>query len=281
MRIRRIAMRVYFRIAKALAYMMVLLPPTILFHKFRIPGYKRLPHMVHGSLCNALNIRIRTVGQPIQNGRPVLYVCNHISWIDILVLGRILKGACFVARGDMAEWPLIGYLATLQRTIFINRNKRSDVHNQKQELHERMQNGDNLILFPEGTTSDGSRVLPFKSALLGVTEQVMHVEDEAAGQRKPLMVQPVTLVYRRINNMPVLRSTLPKVAWYGDMELTPHLKAFLKLLCVDVEVHFHEPVSRNLFKSRKELASYCHRTIEKRLVDTLRGRQAGGRLLLS
>jgi len=85
-----------------------------------------------------------------------------------------------------------------------------------------------------------------------------------------MMVQPVSVVYRRINCMPTNRSNRPYVAWYGDMEIGPHFKDFLNLQNVEVEVHFHEPVSRNLFKTRKELAAYCHRTIEKQVEERLR-----------
>ncbi len=266
-------MRTYFRIVKALFYLTVLLPPTILLKKIRFPGYKIWPHWVHGNLCRALNIRIMTEGRP-HEGATTLFVSNHVSWVDILVLGKVIKGACFIAKQEMSGWPVLGYLAGLQRTIFIDRGRRSDAVNQKQELHDRMKEGDNLILFPEGTTSDGARVLPFKSALFGVTEKVMHLHVDEQGHVDELMVQPVTIVYRRINNMPVNRNSLFKVAWIGDMDLGPHLWSFLRLLKVEVEVHFHKPVSRNLFKTRKELATYCHRTVEKRLQDCLRGRRA-------
>lgn len=263
-------MRGYYRIFKALCFFAVLLPPTIIFKKFRFPGYKAWPHLVHRCLCSALNVQVRTFGTPLE-GPPTLFVSNHISWIDILVLGHVIKG-CFVAKKEMIDWPILGYLSTLQRTIFINRERRSDIVEQRKEMQDRIYNGDNLILFPEGTTSDGGRVLKFKSSLFGVTENAMHLQPDEQGRIQELMVQPVTLVYKRINNMPTIRSSRPSVAWYGDLEMGPHLKGVLKLLKVEVEVHFHEPVSRSLFKTRKELSAYCERTIENRLLDSLRGK---------
>ena len=152
----------------------ILLPPTIIFKKLKIPGYKAWPHLVHRSICFALNIKVKTIGAPL-DGPPTLFVSNHVSWIDIVVLGHVMK-ACFIAKKDMIEWPVLGYLSTLQRTIFVNRERRTDVVAQRREMQERIHNGDNLILFPEGTTSDGGRVLPFKSALFGVTEKAMHLE---------------------------------------------------------------------------------------------------------
>ncbi|MCF8474390.1 MAG: 1-acyl-sn-glycerol-3-phosphate acyltransferase [Emcibacter sp.] len=263
-------MREYYRIFKALFFFAVLLPPTIILKKLRFPGYKVWPHMVHGSLCNALNIKVTEFGEQLE-GTPTLFVSNHVSWIDIIVLGHILK-ACFIAKKDMIDWPILGYLSTLQRTIFVDRERRTDVIEQKREMQERMHNGDNLILFPEGTTSDGGRVLPFKSSLFGVTETAMHLHEDEEGHMQELMVQPITLVYKRINNMPTIRANRPSVAWYGDMEMGSHLRGVLRLLKIEAEVHFHEPVSRNLFKTRKELAVYCQRTIEKRLFESLRGK---------
>ncbi|PCI49321.1 MAG: 1-acyl-sn-glycerol-3-phosphate acyltransferase [Alphaproteobacteria bacterium] len=263
-------MREYYRIFKALFFFAILLPPTIIFKKLKFPGYKAWPHLVHRSMCNALNVKVETFGKPLE-GPPTLFVSNHVSWIDIIVLGHIIK-ACFIAKKEMIGWPVLGYLSSLQRTIFIDRERRSDIAEQRKEMQERMHNGDNLILFPEGTTSDGGRVLPFKSSLFGVTENAMHLQPDEQGRIQELMVQPVTIVYKRINNMPTIRSSRPNVAWYGDIEMGPHLKGVLKLLKVEVEVHFHEPVSRSLFKTRKELSVYCQRTIEKRLIDSLRGR---------
>ncbi len=265
-------MREKYRIFKALLFFAILLPPTIIFKKLKIPGYKAWPHLVHRSICFALNIKVKTIGAPL-DGPPTLFVSNHVSWIDIVVLGHVMK-ACFIAKKDMIEWPVLGYLSTLQRTIFVNRERRTDVVAQRREMQERIHNGDNLILFPEGTTSDGGRVLPFKSALFGVTEKAMHLEVDDHGHIPELMVQPVTLVYKKINNLPTIRANRHSVAWIGDVEIGDHLKGVLNLLKVEVEVHFHEPVSRNIFKTRKELSAYCQRTIENRLLDSLRGRTA-------
>jgi len=263
-------MREYYRIFKALLFFAVLLPPTIIFKKLKFPGYKAWPHLVHRCLCNALNVKVKTFGEPLE-GPPTLFVCNHVSWIDIIVLGHVIK-ACFIAKKEMVEWPILGYLSTLQRTIYVDRDRRSEIADQRKELQERIHNGDNLILFPEGTTSDGGRILPFKSSLFGVTETAMHLHADDQGCIQELMVQPVTLVYKRINNMPTIRANRPSVAWYGDIEMGPHLKGVLNLLKIEVEVHFHEPVSRNLFKTRKELSTYCERTIENQLFKSLRGK---------
>ncbi|MCC3862352.1 lysophospholipid acyltransferase family protein [Pseudemcibacter aquimaris] len=244
------------------------MPPTILLKKLKFPGYKAWPHLVHRSMCKALDVRVKTFGHALE-GSPTLFVSNHVSYLDIIILGHVIK-ACFVAKRDMIDWPVLGYLSTLQRTIFVDREKRNEVKRQREEMQDRMKRGDSLILFPEGTTSNGGTVLPFKSSLFGVTENYIHPKADEEGRPLELMVQPVTLVYKRIDNMPTNRMNRPRVAWYGDMEIGPHFDDFLKSQSVEVEVHFLEPVSRNLFKNRKELSSYCHRTIEKHLEERLR-----------
>ena len=282
-------MRSYYRVLKAIIYLIILLPPTIFFKKIRFPGYKKWPPRVHRALCSAFNVNVKVFGKQIED-QPVLFISNHVSWIDIWVLGGVLKG-CFIAKDDMTNWPVLGYMATLQRTIFINRKKRTDVSLQKQIIQDRLLSGDNLILFPEGTTSEGGRVLPFNSSLFSVVEfPDDHIRREEARNYTPkfdeegseisvpieddklgILIQPVTLVYRRINNMPAIRTSRPLVAWFGDMAIGPHFKKFINLSRVETEIHFHMPVSRNVFKSRKELSSYCQRTVANKLIERLRG----------
>lgn len=183
--------------------------------------------------------------------RPLLVVCNHISYLDIVVLNGIIEGF-FVAKRDVARWPGIGFLARIARTVFIDRKKGS-VASQRDALTARIGEGAPLVLFPEGTSSDGNRVLPFKSALFSVVE--------AAAPDQPIWVQPVTIAYTRMNGLPIGRGLRDLYAWYGDMDLAPHLWTFLKLGRARVEVIFHEPVSLARFASRKALASHCRDVI--------------------
>lgn len=183
--------------------------------------------------------------------RPLLVVSNHISYLDIVVLSGVIDGF-FVAKSDVARWPGIGFLARIARTVFIDRKKGS-VASQRDALAARMGEGLPLVLFPEGTSSDGNRVLPFKSALFSVVE--------TAQTDAPIWVQPVTIAYTRMNGLPVGRGLRDIFAWYGDMELASHLWAFLKMGRTRVEVIFHEPVSLARFGSRKALASHCRDVI--------------------
>jgi 1-acyl-sn-glycerol-3-phosphate acyltransferase len=194
--------------------------------------------------------------------RPTLFVANHISYADIEILGGVIEG-CFIARSDMAAWPLFGWLARLQQTIFVDRRVASTVA-QRDAIRERLAAGDNLILFPEGTSSDGNRVLPFKSALFSVADH--------SDPHGPLAVQPVSLAYVRLDGIPLGRSYRPFFAWYGDMSLAPHLWEMLGLGTVGVEVEFHPPVTLAALGSRKALAEHCYRTIAAGVASALAGR---------
>src|SRR5256714_15267935 len=144
--------------------------------------------------------------------RPVLFPANPVSYLDITIFSSLIAGS-FVAKREVAGWPLFGWLAKLQRSVFIDRQVRSTA-DQRDSIAGRLAAGDALILFPEGTSGDGNRVLPFKSALFSVADQ------PATG---PVTVQPVSIAYTRLNSMPIGRRYRPLFAWYGAMPMAPHL----------------------------------------------------------
>lgn len=209
---------------------------------------ERLPKVYHRLCARILGIRIVVRGRRLRD-RPVLFVANHISYLDITVLGALMSG-CFVAKSEVASWPFFGLLAKLQRTVFVHR-RRSAVGRHGDEIGDRLAAGDNLILFPEGTSGDGTRVLPFKSALLAAAER--RVGDQS------LKVQPVSIAYTRLNGVPLGRGLRPFFAWYGDMELGPHLWTQAALGRLTVVVEFHPPTTIEETASRKALAQYAFR----------------------
>lgn len=128
-----------------------------------------LPLFYHRICLRILGMRVERHGEG--NGRhPTLFVVNHCSYLDIAVLGSLIGGS-FVAKAEVAGWPLFGWLAKLQRTVFVDRQRRAGVSGQRDEIANRLEAGDDLILFPEGTSSDGNRILPFKTALFAVAER--------------------------------------------------------------------------------------------------------------
>ena len=221
-----------------------------------------LPLWYHRRCCRLLGFRVVRRGKPVLEG-PVLFVANHCSYLDISVLGSLIP-ASFVAKADVAQWPLFGTLAKLQRSVFIDRQSFRAVKH-RDEMSARLEAGDSLILFPEGTSSDGNRVLPFKSSLLSVAEL------EPGG--RPLTVQPVSVAYTMLDGLPLGRYLRPFYAWYGDMDLASHLWQWAGLGRLTVVVRFHQPVTMAQFESRKALSEYCHHVVSRGLSEALAGRR--------
>lgn len=202
-----------------------------------------VPRLHHRLCAWIIGLKIHREGQPV-SGQPVLFISNHISYFDIIALGSILP-ASFIAKSDVEAWPVFGLLARLCRTVFVER-RAAGARGHIAFIRDRLAQADSLIVFPEGTSSDGSRVLPFKSTLFAA------VEGEA------IAVQPISISYTRLNGMPIGRALRPLYAWYGDMDLGPHLWAALSYGSAEVVIRFHPPVIASEFADRKTLSRFCH-----------------------
>lgn len=219
-----------------------------------------LPLFYHRGCCRILGFCVRTIGAPTRE-RPALFVANHVSYTDISILGSLIPGS-FIAKREVASWPLFGWLAKLQRSVFVDRQTRSTAA-QRDAIAERLAAGDALILFPEGTSGDGNRILPFKSALFGAAD---------SPEAPSVCVQPVSIAYTRLDGIPMGRHYRPFFAWYGAMALAPHLWSMLGLGQVEVVVEFHPPMRFADWGSRKTMARYCQERIAAGLAAALSGR---------
>jgi 1-acyl-sn-glycerol-3-phosphate acyltransferase len=256
------------RLVGYLCLTLLLMPVQALFVALGSRMAERFPVFYHKLCCRLMGIDIETVGA-MSRHRPTLFVSNHTSYIDITVLGALIPGS-FVAKTEVAKWPLYGWLAKLQRTVFVDR-RRNTSHLQRDQLHQRLAAGDNLILFPEGTSNDGNRVLPFRSALLSVAE--------ASSTDAPLVIQPVSVAYVALNGIPMGHGLRPLVAWYGDMTLGPHLWQFSRLGKITAVVEFHPPVDFKDAGSRKDLTRYCLTAVADGVERALTGRAQIGQIL--
>jgi 1-acyl-sn-glycerol-3-phosphate acyltransferase len=227
----------------------------------RAPLSKRLPMIWHRGVCRIFGFRVEQYGT-MSRERSTLFVCNHTSYLDIVALGAVIPG-CFVAKAEVRTWPGFGFLAKLQRTVFVERRASRTAHH-RDEMAARLEAGDSLILFPEGTSNDGNRVLPFKSAFFGIAEKPI--------RGKPLTVQPVSIAYTRLNGIPMGRPYRPFYAWYGDMDLASHLWTVAGLGSATMAIQFHTPVTIEAFKSRKELAQACHTAVAEGVSRAISGR---------
>ncbi|MCZ6453636.1 MAG: lysophospholipid acyltransferase family protein [Alphaproteobacteria bacterium] len=250
-----------FRAFLYISLTLVLIPVQAVALLLRLPLSRRLPMWYHRLCCRLLGIRLEVFGRR-SRARPTLFVANHASYLDIAIYGALIPGS-FVAKSEVAKWPLFGLLAKLQNSVFVDRRVRTS-HLQASDIGRRLEARDSIILFPEGTSGDGNKVLPFKSALFAVAE--MRPQDQ------PLVVQPVSLTYSRLDGIPIGRHLRPFFAWYGDMELISHARRFIGLGRLTVTVSFHDPVTIEEFQSRKDLAAHCYATVARGHADALAGR---------
>ena len=226
-----------------------------------LPFQRSFPLWYHRQICRCMGLRVEVRGQQ-SSAHPTLFVSNHVSYVDIEVLGSLIKGS-FFAKAEVRDWPMFGWLARLQRSVFVERRVGRAAES-RDEMGERLAAGDSLILFPEGTTGDGNRILPFKSALFSVAEQ--RVNDQ------PLPVQAVSIAYAKLDGMPMGRYLRPYVAWYGGMELGGHFVRVFGLGTITVVVEFHPPVTIDQFQNRKALSAYAHAQVARGVAAALSGR---------
>lgn len=218
--------------------------------------------LFHRLLSKLIGFDIHVHGKMAVNG-PILFVSNHASYLDIPVLGSLLP-ASFVAKAEVASWPLFGFMAKLQNTAFIER-RAARAAEQRDSLRERLAGGQSLILFPEGTSSDGQRALPFKTSLFSLAEAQLP-------DGRPVTVQPVTAVCTGLGGLPIGRDERPYYAWFGDMTLIPHLWRVFMIGSFRVDVIFHDPVTIKDFADRKSLAAHCHAKIAAGVQQCVTGR---------
>jgi 1-acyl-sn-glycerol-3-phosphate acyltransferase len=231
---------------------------------------RRFPNWYHRHVCRLLGITLDIDGAVAHSGS-VLLVCNHTSWLDIPVLSAVAP-VSFVAKKEVGGWPFVASLARLQRTVFVDRNSRQRAGDATNEISARLACGDTIVLFAEGTSSDGNRVLPFKSSLFGA------VKNEAPGEARAV-VQTAAVVYTHLHGIPIGRADRPRVGWYGDMEMQSHAWNVLKSGPLTVTIKIGPPVPLESFAGRKELALTSERAVRKAVLGILRGRSGSDDVL--
>lgn len=220
----------------------------------------RAPVILHRLMLLLLGISVRVHGAPARE-RPLLIVSNHISFTDIMVLGGTSE-LRFIAKKEVAGWPIFGTLARLHQTIFVDRSMRRQVGAQAEAIARGLADGAPLVLFAEGTSSDGAHVLPFKSSLFAAAGL-------GSADGKAIAIQPVAIAYTRMHGIAMGRRMRDRIAWIGDQTLVPHLVALLRKGAIDAELHFAPPFSA-AGMTRKQIAARCEREVRGMLAAALR-----------
>jgi 1-acyl-sn-glycerol-3-phosphate acyltransferase len=242
------------------------------------PGLaRRLPHWYHRRVCGLVGARLDIAGA-VARDRPVLLIANHSSWLDIPVLSAVAP-VSFVAKKEVGSWPGVSALARLQRTVFVDRERRTKVGETAGEIIDRLARGDIIVLFAEGTSSDGNRVLPFRTSLFaaakpGSASRATPLDEARAAALARAVVQTISITYTRLHGVPLGRADRPLVGWYGDMDLPPHAWRLLKAGPLDVRIQIGAPVPLDDFADRKALALRSEEEIRANVVRALRGLRA-------
>lgn len=252
-----------------------LMPVQAVLLRTSLKGARRFPHWYHRQVCRLLGVRLSIEGAVAQD-RPVLLVSNHVSWLDIPVLSAVAP-VSFVAKKDVERWPFVSQLAKLQRTVFVDRERRTAVGAVANEMIERLKLGDALVLFAEGTSSDGNRVLPFKTPLFAAAKP----GSKGADAPHEAVVQTIAIVYKRLHGVTLGRGERHRVGWYGDMEMGSHAWNLLKSGPLDVMIRIGPPQLLDSFADRKELARRTETQVREDVVRLLRGRAADDALVVT
>lgn len=206
---------------------------------------KTIPRLWHRLVLKCLGLRVKVRGELAIN-RPLLVAANHVSWTDIMVIGAHAD-VRFIAKSDVETWPGIRRIAALNRTVFVEREKRGKTGEKASEIADRLAGGDVLVLFPEGTTADGTFMLPFKTALFGAAAMP---REGGVG----VWIQPVAVAYLRRQGSAMGRYDRALTSWAGGEDLITHVRRLLSERAIDAELRFGEPVELKPGGDRKKAA---------------------------
>lgn len=256
--------RTLFFLLVFLPFLVVVIPLQALILALRLPFWQVLPRLFHRLGCLFLGLRINVIGQP-STGRPTLMVANHISWTDIVALGSVAD-VTFVAKREVGQWPFVGMMADLQRTIYADRTRRSETGRTAQAMGKHMASGNAVLLFAEGQSDIGTHVLPFRSALIGAAQHAM-IEAGASD----VVIQPVTIAYTKLQGLPVSRNERSLIAWIKSKSVRQNIVDILSGPVKDVTIAFGEPMPLNQGDNRKAVSKAAEIQVRAMLVALNRG----------
>ena len=256
--------RVLFFVFVYIPVLIVVIPAQALINALKLPAWNVLPRFFHRVGCVFLGLRVTVVGQPA-TGRATLLVSNHISWTDIIAIGSVAD-VTFVAKREVGEWFFVGMMARLQRTIFVDRTRRSDAGRTATEMGAHMADGNAVLLFAEGQSDIGTHVLPFRSALVGAAQHAMI----DAGARD-VLIQPLTIAYTRLQGLPVGRTERSLIAWIKSKSVKQNIREILGGPVKDVTVVFGRPRPLSETDNRKLVTKAAEDDVRMMLVALNRG----------
>lgn len=242
-----------------LPVLIVIIPLQALIVALKLPIWPVVPQFFHKVGCAFLGMRVTVIGAPAK-GRPTLLVSNHISWTDIVAIGSVAP-VTFVAKQEIAKWPFVSMMAKLQKTIFVDRTRRSGTGRTAEAMGKHMADGNAVVLFAEGQSDIGTHVLPFRSALVGAAQHAM----EAAGATE-VNIQPLTVAYTKLEGLPISRNERSLVAWIKSKSVKQNIAEILGGPRKDVTVAFGTPQILAHGADRKVVTKAAEQEVRSMLV---------------
>ncbi len=258
--------RVLFFLLVYTPFMLVGIPVAFVWSRLGAPGWNVVPRWFHQLGCIFLGLKVTVIGRPAE-GRPTLIVSNHISWTDIIAIGSVAD-VTFVAKQEVSRWFFVSFMASLQRTLYVDRSRRSDAKRTTREMARRMADGGAVLLFAEGQSDIGTHVLPFRSALVGAAQQAM--QDAGASQ---VLIQPLAVAYTRLQGLPVGRTDRSLIAWIKGKSVGQNIREILTGGVKEVTVAFGEPRVLAAGADRKKVTKEAENEVRRMLVALNRGEQ--------
>ena len=217
------------------------------------------PMLFHKVGCIFLGLRVHTIGEPL-HGRPTLLLSNHISWTDIIAIGSVAD-VSFVAKKAVRETVFVGFMASLQRTVFVDYERRGDTLRTNTEMAKRLASNGAVLLFAEGHRDLGSHVQPFRSALVGAAQAAM-----GEGGAKDVAIQPVTIAYTHLQGLPVSRNERSGISGVNARGFRATVGALLRSGVKDVTVAFGTPIPLAAGMDRKIVSKLAEAEVRRTLV---------------
>lgn len=252
-------LRVLFLIFIIVPFLLVAVPLQFIITRLNLPGWTMLPRLFHKLMARFIGLEVKMIGQP-ETGKSTLVVANHISWTDVIAIGAVAD-VTFVARDDIGKWPVIGFMSTLQRTIYVQSSRKDAARTAPQEMARRLADGGAVCLFAEGQPDNGTHVLPFRSGLIAAAQRAM-IEAGA----KYVAIQPVAIAYTKLQGLPITRTDRTLIAWIKAKSVMENLRDILVGGTREVVVAFGQPMPLSEGSDRKAITQAVENEVRRKLV---------------
>ncbi|HZZ60474.1 MAG TPA: lysophospholipid acyltransferase family protein [Roseiarcus sp.] len=235
--------------------------------RFELRLGRDIPVYFQRILCAGLGVKVRRHGNMTSSPKRLI-VANHVSWLDIPVLGS-LGPMSFLAKKEIGDHPFGRELVAMQGAVYVDRRRRSAIPAVNARIVEAMRAGAAVVLFPEATTGDGNRLLRFRSSHFEAVRLAACSDDDGAA-----VIQPIYIDYSRIAGLPVARWQRPRIAWYGDMAFLPHFLRYSRCGGVTCDVYCGQPIRILPDSDRKTAARLAEAAVRELASRARSGRKA-------